>query len=162
MIQIQTKQATNQNGVPIKATSMSIIAMKQRNNPTVQAQLDDIDGITVLIENEFNDLGYNRLDFEHAPSRHFDGGEVNVEPNFSRHFSFDIGVVIVVQAVNDILSFELSIPEAYYGNTRGLLGVWNGNSEDDFTRPDGTIIPINSSDDIIFHHFGEKCKWYIR
>ena len=160
IIQIQTKQATNQDGIPIKATSMSIIAMKQRNRPTVQAQLDSIDGIAVLVENEFNNFGYNILDFEHAPSRLFDGGEVSVGSRFSRYFSFDNGVVIIVQAVNDILSFELSIPEVYYGNTQGLLGVWNDNQEDDFRRPDGTMISINSSDEAIFQQFGEKCKWW--
>ena len=160
IIQIQTKQATNQDGIPIKATSMSIIAMRQRNRPTVQAQLDSIDGIAVLVENEFNNFGYNILDFEHAPSRLFDGGEVSIGPRFSRYFSFYNGVVIIVQAVNDILSFELSIPEVYYGNTQGLLGVWNDNQEDDFRGPDGTMISINSSDEAIFQQFGEKCKWW--
>ena len=157
VIQIQTKQAVNQARVAIKATVISVIAMKQKDKPTVQVQLDEIDGIEVLVESNTSDGGFRRLDFEFAPSRLFDGGRVGSEDEFSRVFTFELGFVVIAKAANDILSFQLSIPENFFNNTKGLLGVWNGNPEDDFLRPDGTRISVNSSESVIFEEFGEKC-----
>ena len=159
VIQIQTKQAVNQNGDNIMATVISVIAMKQKDKPTVQVQLDEIDGIEVLLESNTSDDGFRELDLEFAPSRMFDGGRVNVDGEFSRVFTFKNGVVIIAKAANDILSFQLSIPKTFFNNTKGLLGVWNGNSEDDFLRPDGTRISSNSTESAIFNQFGEKCMY---
>ena len=131
--------------------------MKQKDKPTVQVQLDDIDGIEVLVESNSTDDGFKELDFEFASSRLFDGGRANVDGEFSRIFTFEIGVVIIAKAAHDILSFQLSIPKSFLNNTKGLLGVWNGNPVDDFLRPDGTNISINSSESVIYEQFGEKC-----
>ena len=132
--------------------------MKLRNKPTIQAYLHEIDGIRVAIESTLSRDGYNIFDFEFAPNRQFDGGEVNVEAEYTRSFIFDNSVVITIKAANDILSFQLSVPEEFFNGTKGLVGVWNGNQEDDFLTPNGTILPINSSESFIFSHFGERCK----
>ena len=161
VIQIQTKQAVDQNGRDIEASVISAIAMKLRNKPTVQAYLHDIDGIRVAVESVMSRDGYDIYDFEFAPNRHFDGGRIDVEGEFTRSFTFENSVVITIKAANNILSFQLSIPEPFFNNTKGLLGVWNGDQEDDFLRPDGITVPINSFDDLIFRQFGEQCKFYM-
>ena len=161
IIQIQTKQAVNQNGNAIKATVISVMAMKQKDKPTIQVQLDDIDGIEVLVESNTSDDGFRELDLEFAPSRLFDGGRVNADGELSRAFTFKNGLVVITKAANDILSFQLSIPELFFNKTKGLLGVWNGNSEDDFLRPDGTRISTDLDESIIFEEFGEKCMYII-
>ena len=132
--------------------------MKQNNKPTVQAHLHDVLGIEVVVKSESNSEGYNKLYFDYVPIRHFDGGQVSVEAKkISRVFRFENGVVVIVKAANDILSFQLSIPKIFYDNTKGLLGTWNGKQEDDFLRPDGTTVPVDSTDEIIFYLFGEQC-----
>ena len=128
--------------------------MKQKDKPTIQAHLHGLDGIQVVVE---SDSGFTELDFEFAPNRLFDGGHVSVEAEFTRSFSFENSVVVTIKAANDILSFQLFIPESFFNNTKGLLGVWNNNQEDDFLRPDGTILAINSTEDVVFHQFGEQC-----
>ena len=157
VINILTKQAVEAGGGLIPATSISVIAMKMRNKPVVQAQLDEIIGIKLLTESNMTETGYRELDFEFVPIRNYDGGHVEVEEEFSRNFMFENGVVIVIKASNDILSFQLSIPHSFHNNTKGLLGVWNGNQNDDFLRPDGTTISIDSDESEIFESFGEKC-----
>ena len=132
--------------------------MKQKDKPTVQAHLHDVLEIEVVVESDLNNNGYYKVDFEYVPISQFDGGRVSVEANNSRIFNFENGVVIIIKAANDILSFQLSIPEAFYNRTKGLLGVWNNKQDDDFLRPDEVVIPINSSEETIFHQFGEKCK----
>ena len=100
----------------------------------------------------------NKLYFDYVQIIEFDGGRVSIEAKkFSRVFSFENGVVMIVKAANDILSFQLSIPETFYENTKGLLGVWNDKQEDDFLRPDGTTMPMDSTEEVIFYLFGEKC-----
>ena len=131
--------------------------MKQNDKPTVQAHLHDVLGIEVVVKSDLNNDGYDKLDFEYVPVSQFDGGRVSVETDFSRLFSFENGVVIIVKAANDILSFQLSIPETFYDKTKGLLGVWNNKQDDDFLIPDGTTISIQSTEEEIFHQFGEKC-----
>ena len=128
-----------------------------RNKPVIQAQLDEIFGIKVLVESNMTDTGYKELDFEFLSSRNFNGGLVEVEEEFSRNFMFENGVVIIIKASNDILSFQLSVPQSFRDNTKGLLGVWNGNQDDDFLRPDGTMVSINSSEAEIYRLFGEMC-----
>ena len=157
VINILTKQAVDQSGRPIKATSISVIAMKQRNKPVVQAQLDEIFGIKVLAESSTTETGYRELDFEFLSGRNFNGGLVQVEEEFSRNFMLENGVVIIIKASNNILSFQLSVPQTFRNNTRGLLGMWNGNQDDDFLRPDGTTLSIDSEQPEIFKQFGEKC-----
>ena len=157
VIHIQTKQAVEAGGGLIPATSISVIAMKMRNKPVVQAQLDDIFGIKVLVESNMTETGYEELDFDFVPIRNYDGGHVEVEEEFSRNFMFENGVVIVIKASNDILSFQLSVPQTFRDNTKGLLGVWNGNQDDDFLRPDGTTFSVTSTEEEIFDNFGERC-----
>ena len=160
VIQIQTKQVADQNGRDIEASVISAIAMKLKNKPTIQAYLHEIDGIRVAVESDMSRDGYDIFDFEFAPNRRFNGGRVNVEAEFTRSFTFENSVVITIKAANNILSFQLSVPEAFFNNTKGLLGVWNGNQEDDFLRPDGAILPTNSNEDLIFSRFGEQCMLY--
>ena len=133
--------------------------MKHKNKPTVQAHLHNVLGIEVVVESDLNSNGYNKIDFEYVPISQFDSGRVSVETNSSRIFSFENGVAIVVKAANDIISFQLSMPETFYDKTKGLLGVWNDNQDDDFLRPDGTTVPVDSTEEMIFHQFGEKCMY---
>ena len=64
-------------------------------------------------------------------------------------------------AVIDVLSSQLSIqvtslPE-FVNRTIGLLGVNNDDTSDDLTRPDGTTISINSTQEEIYYKFGMLC-----
>ncbi|XP_065604145.1 LOW QUALITY PROTEIN: mucin-4 [Cyrtonyx montezumae] len=63
---------------------------------------------------------------------------------------FDGTVSISVSARSGMLSAVCSLPEKYRNGTKGLLGVWNHNPADDFQMPNGTNIPVNSSEEDIF------------
>ena len=60
-----------------------------------------------------------------------------------------------------ILSILFSAPREYMRRTRGLLGTWNGNPLDDFTLPDGTVLPSNASPEDVHYKFGRKCKSHV-
>ncbi|XP_042676278.1 mucin-4 [Centrocercus urophasianus] len=65
---------------------------------------------------------------------------------------FDGTISISVSANSGMLSAVCSLLEQYHNGTRGLLGVWNHNPADDFQMPNGTNIPVNSSEEDIFSY----------
>ena len=58
----------------------------------------------------------------------------------------------------EMLSFVVTPADNYKNNTKGLLGTWNDDPEDDFTLPNGTVLPSSSSFKEIHFKFGVKCK----
>ncbi|XP_004834733.1 mucin-4 [Heterocephalus glaber] len=66
--------------------------------------------------------------------------------------SFDGTVTISVTALSNILHAVSSLPEEYWDHTKGLLGVWNNNPEDGFRMPNGSCVPHNSSEEMLFHY----------
>jgi len=44
------------------------------------------------------------------------------------------------------------------GNTSGLLGLWDGNQEQEFLLPNGSFLETNSSHRRIHNLFGQLCK----
>ncbi|XP_006869495.1 PREDICTED: mucin-4-like [Chrysochloris asiatica] len=66
--------------------------------------------------------------------------------------NFDGTVTISVIAASNILHASSSLPEEYQNHTEGLLGVWNDNPNDDFKMSNGTTLPLESSEEMIFHY----------
>ncbi|NXA51132.1 MUC4 protein, partial [Nothocercus julius] len=65
---------------------------------------------------------------------------------------FDGAVAISVLATSGMLSVVCSLPDRYLNATKGLLGVWDHNSADDFQMLNGTSISTNSSEEEIFSY----------
>ena len=78
--------------------------------------------------------------------------------------TFSIGTPLgngirVRKAVNGTLFTIVTVLSPSYMNySKGLVGKWNGNIDDDFTLPNGTVLPIDISESEIFYKFGEACK----
>lgn len=69
------------------------------------------------------------------------------------------GFSLEVTLLEGILDFALGVPSEFgSGQTRGLLGVFNGDPSDDLTNANGTILPIDSSEEDIFTDFGQTCE----
>ena len=43
-------------------------------------------------------------------------------------------------------------------NSRGLLGTIDGDPTNDLTTPNGTVLPVDSSIESIYHNFGQLCE----
>ena len=56
----------------------------------------------------------------------------------------------------EYLAYALNLDNSLTLTTGGLLGLRNGNISDDFTYPDGSSIPSDSSDQMI-HEWGQSC-----
>lgn len=71
---------------------------------------------------------------------------------------FPSGISVTVQVVSGALSIVFAAPRSFKNETKGLLGTWNGDPEDDFLTPNGTMLPSNASSKDIHHKFGLSCK----
>ena len=56
------------------------------------------------------------------------------------------------------MQVNVTVPEMAANNSRGLLGNFNGNPDDDLETPDGDVLSPNATDKELFYDFGIKCK----
>ena len=73
--------------------------------------------------------------------------------------TFPSGISVTVTDVKGSLSIVFAAPFSFKGQTKGLLGTWNDDQEDDFLTPDGNILPSNATGWQIHFNFGLKCKF---
>ena len=59
----------------------------------------------------------------------------------------------------EMLSFVVTPADVYKNTTKGLLGTWNDDPNDDFTLPNGTVLPSSSTLRDIHFGFGVKCNY---
>uniref|UniRef100_A0A8C8UDM4 Mucin-4 n=1 Tax=Peromyscus maniculatus bairdii TaxID=230844 RepID=A0A8C8UDM4_PERMB len=114
---------------------------------TVQWFLEPNDTIRVLYNNRTV-----AFDTNHTEEVFNTTGVLMTQNGSQVSASFDGTVTISVIALSNILHASSSLPEGYRHHTKGLLGVWNDNPEDDFRMPNGSTIPSKSSEETIFHY----------
>ena len=75
--------------------------------------------------------------------------------------TYDSGVGAIIDVFESQLTIQVTSSTSYVNRTLGLLGVNNNDINDDFTRPDGSIIPINSTQEQIYYQFGKLCESHL-
>jgi hypothetical protein len=55
-----------------------------------------------------------------------------------------------------MLSLNTGVPKVLHGLTTGLLGNYDGNPENDFTMPNGTVLQGNLTEREVFE-YGKTC-----
>ena len=71
---------------------------------------------------------------------------------------FPSGISVTFASVSKTLAVAFDGPDVFKNRTRGLLGTWNDDPSDDFTTPDGTVLPGDASPQQIHYDFGLKCE----
>ena len=79
--------------------------------------------------------------------------------NSSLVASFPSGVSVTVEAKKGLLAVVFAAPSKLRGETRGLLGAWDGNKENELVFRNGSLLQGNATDRQI-HEFGQSCKWF--
>jgi len=64
------------------------------------------------------------------------------------------GVSLIIISRFSMLNLIVILPNSLKSKTRGLLGNWNGNQNDDFILRNGNIIPITSNFETLHSSFG--------
>ena len=138
-------------------TVFTALAARQSDSDTVQFELNGelypringvVDRFTDLNEKTFTNVTIKRLG------------------NDSFSAAFSSGVYIEVRAVTEssltpyISVVIVSMPTSYQGQTRGLMGNYNGEPADDLVpRSGGEPLPLNSSLSTLHWNFGVTCRF---
>ena len=132
-----------------RGTSFVALAIKEEDSPTVQLEVDNNE-LIVLVDGE-------RVDFSAVPEQRFSNVTVNDVGNSTFSVRFGSGASLIASEVNNILTnILITLPEHYI--TRGLLGQYNGDPNDDLLpRNTTTPLPANVDTEDIHHNFGITC-----
>ncbi|XP_014109735.1 PREDICTED: mucin-4 [Pseudopodoces humilis] len=115
---------------------------------TVEWTLGSQDDIQVLLNNETIQFSYSE---DLGDEVYYSPGVLLVNAS-SVTAVFNGTIAVSVSASSGILSVVCSLPDWYRNSTRGLLGVWDHDPADDFQMPNGTSIPVNSSEEEIYSY----------
>ncbi|XP_035685252.1 sushi domain-containing protein 2-like [Branchiostoma floridae] len=141
------------DGSAVDATILTSLVMKENASEAVQVQLSEVRTMDILVDGQLKD-------FQELAVQEFNGFVVTAETATEARVSFNSGIGVAVRAVEDMLSISVTLPLHARGNTAGLLGKWNGDPTDDLTRPDGVVVPSDSSTQDIHYQFG--LPWMIK
>ncbi|KAM6388941.1 mucin-4 [Pluvialis apricaria] len=115
---------------------------------TVEWTLGSQGEIHVLLNNETIQFSYSQ---DMGAKVYYSPGVLLVNAS-SITAVFDGAIAISISATSGILSVVCSLPDRYCNSTKGLLGVWDHDPADDFQMPNGTSIPVNSSEEEIYNY----------
>lgn len=151
LLQARTEPAGRLDGGPPVGTAFTAFATRMRNSDVVEIRRSTFRGLIVLVNGD-------RLSLLQETELSFRNVTVSSLGNSTALVIFVGGLTVQVQNRNNFLLIQIaSLPLTYRNNTKGLLGVWNDDPNDDLKRPDGTVLSPNSTSMEIHGSFGESC-----
>eukprot|EP00062_Callorhinchus_milii_P000230 gi/632934079/ref/XP_007898813.1/ PREDICTED: mucin-4 [Callorhinchus milii] len=144
---------TGQTG-SAKATNFMAFAAQHLStkNTTLQIILKDNESINAIL----NDQNVTFVLLAEDTSKEiYEDGAFSLEKSASGSTitaTFDGGISLTATAKFAMLTIAVFLPEDYLNKTEGLFGLWNRDPNDDLKMPNGTIIPINSTESAIFDY----------
>ena len=105
-----------------------------------------------------------RIDFSVVEQQTFRNVTVVKRSRTSLSLRFSNGVLINVRVENGFISpIAVAVPATFHENTRGLLGVYNGNPSDDLSPSNRMSAPLSLSSSLehIHFQFGLSCKCFL-
>lgn len=72
--------------------------------------------------------------------------------------TFKSGTQVQFCVDKGLMTFVVTLSDEYFNKTIGLLGTYNGNPDDDFTLPNGTVLQPNLTSSETHYDFGLVCK----
>jgi len=149
-IQGRLSLAPSSGSNPANATILTAIAVKD-GGESFSAYLDELEGISFVVDNDFVESIPEGSTYQSVNNTIF----ITAEPEPDHYVALlPSGVIIELSADEAVLTAFSVLPQFFRNKTRGLLGTWNGNRDDDFTLPDGSDISSTSTQEEIFNGFG--------
>ena len=129
---------------------------KANDSSTVQFEIKvkyNVTSFVCLVNSE-------EIDFSEIKSQEFDGVTVYETSNNSFGATFTNGAYLQAQEQNGFISLiTVGLPKSFYNRTSGLMGIFNGDMDDDMTPRGGTEpLPLDSTLKTIHESFGITCK----
>lgn len=152
-LQARTAQMTTTSGKLANASSYVAFAAQETGSPRVQVELNaNRDGILLYVDGaQKQTTGEAKI---YSNDIYISASTTSVNVTFTSGWTTTIGIGMKMLAIRQ------TVPGVAWKKTRGLLGVYNADSSDDLTAPDGTVLPITASNEDIHFKFG--MKWQVK
>ncbi|EDV18814.1 uncharacterized protein TRIADDRAFT_62718 [Trichoplax adhaerens] len=152
-LQGRTMKAIRNSSLSAAATVFSAFATMEIGADIVQFTLNStFNGIDILVNRT---ISFNMDSLSENETREFNNVDVTRLSNITVAAIFTSGVSMEVTLLTQMLTIAFNGPDEIKGITSGLLGTWNDNINDDFKRPNGSYLNINSTESQIFYNFGQ-------
>ena len=152
LVQARAEPAERVDGGTPVGTAFTAIAATTNDSDIVEVQRSSIHGVNILVNGV-------RLMFSKPTEWRYRNVTIMYEDNNTVGIRFSGGGLVKVQNMDDYLLIQVTtLPPPFVNNTKGLLGVWNRDPNDDLQTPDGNILSPNATMREIYYEFGEKCK----
>lgn len=137
------------------ATVFSAGAAKEYNTSKVEVRVTDECGMELYIDGTLF-VGYNNLTNVSSDI----GGNLRARKTENcLDITFKSGTGVQFCVDKCLMTFVVMLSDEYFNKTKGLLGTYNGDPDDDFTLPTGTVLPADLNSSAIHYNFG--LKWQI-
>lgn len=136
----------------ISGTSFEALAMKEDGNPTIQLEVVDSE-LRALVDGE-------KIDFSSISEQRFSNVTIADVGNSTLAVRFTSGTTVTASKFDNILTnIIVTLPEHFI--TRGLLGQFNGDPNDDLLPKENPVpLPVNATTEDIHYNFGLTCEYY--
>uniref|UniRef100_A0A1X7TZR4 EGF-like domain-containing protein n=2 Tax=Amphimedon queenslandica TaxID=400682 RepID=A0A1X7TZR4_AMPQE len=146
---LQGRMMETQNGT---ASVFTAVVAKTNDSSGVQFEIKvkySITSFVCLVNGE-------EIDFSEIKSQEFDDVTVYETSNNTFGATFTNGAYLQAQEQNGFISLiTVGLPKSFYNRTRGLMGIFNGDMDDDMTpKGDTEPLPLNSTLQTIHESFG--------
>ncbi|KAL4609674.1 sushi domain-containing protein 2-like [Arapaima gigas] len=147
-IQGRTERVRMSNGTLARATSLSSVAMKERNSDIIEVRLGNkLDHLEVLKNQQI-------LSFSEQSWIDLSGVFVFSPVPQNVTVMFPSGAGIEARGRGGILAVTVLLPKEFSNDTLGLLGRMNDNAVDDLMSSDGQVISLEQSSPEDLFYFG--------
>ncbi len=152
------------------ATVMIALTMRQNNSQVVRVEVQSVDTLQLYVGDDLYPIPENNsglwvteTDVYTAASELgpdiSDANMITIRPgNDTLLLSTPDGASVSVSVQVSFLHSSVGLSDAYLNATRGLLGTYNSDPSDDFTLPNGTVLPQDLMDEEVHYQFGLECK----
>jgi hypothetical protein len=149
-VQSRMESFTYPNGTGKSATVFTAFVMKAHNSSTVQVQRSLVRTVDIYIDGVLMDLSSPFL-FDIS----YEGVQVSVAYDMSSvSVAFASGFNFHITTTADAFSIFTTCDKKYKNKTRGLLGVYDGDKNNDLQDQNGNVFAVNSSLQDIHYKFG--------
>uniref|UniRef100_UPI00398E6F94 sushi domain-containing protein 2 isoform X1 n=2 Tax=Pristiophorus japonicus TaxID=55135 RepID=UPI00398E6F94 len=145
-VQGRTEVVKNINGIDANATAFTAVAMQEGNSDVVEVRFSNHssgESLEVLINNGI-------VTFDEQKWMDLKGVFVYSPNLWNVTTMFPSGAGVEAQARGTILSITVLLPETFRNQTEGLFGVMNNYPDDDFTFRNGSLLPADSSLEMLY------------
>ncbi|KAH9505495.1 hypothetical protein Btru_057451 [Bulinus truncatus] len=157
-LQARTGRAERIDGTLTNATVFTAFAAKESKESRFQVELSSSKASMIIMVNEIDIT--NEFYKSGGSEILIDTDSITITREYTNNktlitASFLCGVSLKIQVASKSLLIELDVLKELHNKTRGLLGNFNGDRSDEFTLPNGTVLPSNISEREIYEQFAK-------